>query len=327
MIRGILVLAALTLVLGAHTLPAGAVDPSSQALEWLHAQQRSDGSFGIGGQGSPAMTADVVYTLALIGEDPAGPHWSVNGRSALGALEALAVPYANRDAGQAGKVARAVASAGGNPRSFAGLDLIQVIQAAYDPSTGRYHPQLLYRHTLAIEGLLRSGQPVPERALEALLSAQLSDGGWFWSFDGVASDVDSTGRVLQVLAAHAGISCVPRLYRGVDFLATAQLEDGGWGVYSQQEPGNANSTALAIAGLKAVGADPASARFRKGQLTPEEALQAFQELAGSFVYTLLPGYEESRLLATLDALNAFGQPLRQASLCTPRYLPVLLAWS
>ena len=153
--------AALALILSLIALPARAASPAELALVWLHTQQRSDGSFGVGTLGSAGMTADVIYALVLVGEDPSGPAWSVNGHSALDALAALASPYASRDAGQAGKVARAVALAGGNPRSFGGLDLIRVIQTAYDPETGRYHPQLLFRHTVAVEGLLRSGETVP----------------------------------------------------------------------------------------------------------------------------------------------------------------------
>ena len=51
------------------------------------------------------------------------------------------------------------AAAGRNPRSFGGKDLIAIIEAAYDPLTGRYHPTFLFRHTLAIEALQRANLP------------------------------------------------------------------------------------------------------------------------------------------------------------------------
>ena len=301
--------------------------PVRLALEWLHTQQLPDGSFGVSGRGSAGLTADVVYVLALAGEDPGGPAWTVGGHSALDALAALAPSYAARDAGQAGKVARAVALAGGDPYHFAGLDLVSVIQAAYDSSTGRYHPTLLFRHTMAVEGLLRAGVAVPPEALAALFQAQLPDGGWFWAFDSQAgeSDVDTTGRVLQVLAEHAGVRCAAAYARAAAYLAAGQLDSGGWGVYAGKAPANANSTALAVTGLRATGYDPESSTFQKGGRGALETLLTFQEPSGAFVYVRQPGLEESRLVATVDALVALMQRQRDMPACRPGYLPLLQA--
>jgi len=305
-----------------------------RAIAWLHAQQAADGSFGFrrpDGSAIPSasITADAVYVLALLGENPAGAAWTPAGRSALDALATLAPTYVYNDAGQAGKVARAVARAGGDPRAFGGLDLVGVIQAAYDGATGRYHPALLYRHTLAVEGLLAAGAPPPQAALDALLQAQLPDGGWFWSFDGDESDVDSTGRVLQLLAGLLGWQCAPGYGRAASYLAAAQTATGGWGVYPPEppnpNPANANSTALAVAGLVAVGYDPAAPRFQKNGRGALDSLLAFQEASGAFVYIRQPGLEENRLMATIDALNALAQPMTAPSACRPLYLPLLIA--
>jgi hypothetical protein len=290
-----------------------------RALDWLHTQQLPDGGFGqrtpasssgkpsTGGYRSSAgVTADVVYVLALLGEDPAGPNWTVNGRSAMDALARLAPGYVNTDAGQAGKVASAVALAGGNPRTFAGIDLIKIIQGSYDPKTGRYHPLYEFRHTLAVEGLLRSGVPVPPAALDVLFKAQLPDGGWFWSFEGKKSDVDTTGRMLQVLAGVAKRQNPAAYGRAADLLARSQLAEGGWNVGYQAGPANANSTALAVGGLWAAGLDPQGARFEKKGRDAVELLLAFQEQSGAFAYIRQPGQEEVRLLATTDALGALA---------------------
>jgi hypothetical protein len=290
-----------------------------RAIDWLHNQQLPDGGFGQRLPGnvyrsSAGVTADVVYVLALVGEDPGSPRWTVGGRSALDALETLAPGYVNTDAGQAGKVASAVALAGRNPRAFAGIDLIKIIQDFYDPKTGRYHPLYEFRHTLAVEGLLRSGVQVPLAALEALFKAQLPDGGWFWSFEGTKSDVDTTGRVLQVLAGVARQRNAAAYARAADFLAQTQLAEGGWNVGYQIGAGNANSTALAVGGLWAAGFDPQGARFRRnvGAFPVErikgglDSLLAFQEWTGAFAYIRQPGQEEVRLLATTDALGALA---------------------
>lgn len=312
-------LLALLLVMAGALPVAGDTGPVPRAIAWLHTQQLPDGSFGArmaGGRYAPSVsaTADVVYVLAVHGEDPGSPAWSQNGTSLLDALARLAPDYTVADAGQAGKVARAVAAAGRNPRSFAGLDLIQRIQAAYDPRTGRYHPASLFRHTLAIEGLWWAGEKVPEAALRALWEAQLDDGGWSWSFDGTKSDVDTTGLVMQVLAGRIGARDEPALAQAAVYLCRQQQSTGGWGVGNVAGPANANSTALAIAGLRAAGYDLRTSAFRRGGRSALDALYAFQEPGGAFVYIQQPGKEESRLMATTDVLTAlaqrFSRPLR-----------------
>jgi hypothetical protein len=231
------------------------------------------------------------------------------------------------DAGRAGRVARAVSRAGRNPRSFAGLDLIAIIRSRYDPVTGRYQSVTpLYGHTLAVEGLLRASEAVPAAALDTLLAAQLPDGAWSWSFANTKSDVDSTGRVMQLLAGHAGLRCAAAYDRVRSYLAGAQTSAGGWGVYPppSTNPSNANSTALAVAGLRAAGFDPNGPLFQVGGQSALSTLLAFQEPSGAFVYIREAGKEENRLMATLDALAALAQPLAAPADCRPLYLPLLL---
>lgn len=310
------IIVALTLQLAlaaALPLPAGD-EPAARAIAWLQAQQLPDGSFGArlsGGRYAPSasVTADMVYVLSLHGENPSAPAWTQNGVSLLDALAALTPEYTAADAGQAGKVARAVAVARRNPRAFGGVDLVRRIQAAYDPQTGRYHPSSLFRHTLAIEGLWRAGEQVPRAALQALLDAQLDDGGWSWSFAGTKSDVDTTGQAMRVLAAQPGFRDDPALTRAALYLCRQQQPDGGWGVGNVVGPSNANSTALAVAGLRAAGYDPSGSAFRRNGRTGMDALRSFQEPGGAFVYVLAPGREESRLMATADALTALAQRL------------------
>ena len=326
--RRILALILVLSTLLVTTAPATrADDPMQRAIAWLHTQQLADGSFG-----SASVTADVVYVLAKAGEDAGGPAWTKGGKSALDALAALTPDYIiSGDAGYAGKVARAVAAAGRNPRNFAGTDLISVIQHAYDPATGRYHPSLLFRHTLAVEALLLAGEPVPTAALNALLAAQLPNGGWFWAFIDPGqidptkdqSDVDATGRVLQLLAGPAGVRCISAYARAAAYLAGGQLTSGGWGVRAGQTPENANSTGLVIAGLRAAGRDPGAAPFRTSAPIATATLLSYQEPSGAFVYIKEAGKEESRLMATTDTLVALLQPLVPAPTCRPTFLPLI----
>jgi len=328
--RMLVLILVLCTLLAAAAPAARADDPVQRAIAWLHTQQLADGSFS--GVGLEGVTADVVYALALAGEDPGGPTWTKGGKSALDALAALTPGYiASGDAGYAGKVARAIAAAGRNPRNFAGTDVISVIQHAYDPATGRYHPSLLFRHTIAVEALLLAGEPVPMASLNALLAAQLPNGGWFWAFVDPSeidpnkdqSDVDATGRVLQLLAGNVGVRCTAAFERAAAYLAGGQLASGGWGVRASQAPENANSTGLVIAGLRASGRNPDAAPFRTAGPTATATLLSYQEPNGAFVYIKQTGKEEGRLMATADALVGLLQPFTPAPICHPTYLPLI----
>ena len=179
-------------------------------------------------------------------------------------------------------------------------------------------------HTLAVEALRRAGEPVPNAAVNALLAAQLPNGGWFWAFIEPGqidpgkdqSDVDTTGRVLQLLAGPLGLQCLTATYgRAAAYLAGGQLASGGWGVRAGQAPENANSTGLVIAGLRASGRNSDAAPFRAAGQTATAALLSYQEPSGAFIYTKQAGKEESRLMATTDALVGLLQPLASTAIC------------
>ena len=125
----------------------------------------------------------MVYVLALAGEDPGGLTWTKGGEQRADAPAVLTPAFLVRgEAGPAGKVARAVAAAGRDPHNIAGMDVIDVIERAYIPTTGRYHPTQLFHHTLAVEGLLRAGEPVPSAAVNAAAARRASfpTAAWFW---------------------------------------------------------------------------------------------------------------------------------------------------
>ena len=324
-------LAVVVLLTTGLAAPAYADDDVSgaacRAVTWLRGQQKSDGGFGVTDESSAAVTADVVYVLALLGEDVDGQRWTAaSGESALDALQALSLPtYATSDPGQAGKVTRAVAAAGANPRNFGGIDLVETIEGFYDATTGRYHPNWLFRHTVAIEGLLRSGAGVPQAAYDTLIDSQLGDGGWFWSFDGEQSDVDTTGRVLLVMGDVAKTPAPSTYARAADWLKDAQLPGGGWNTGYIAGPANANSTALTIGGLSAAGFDVQAAGLRTDGKSALDTLLSFQEPSGAFVYVKETGMEESRIVATTDALSALTLLIQESSPCKPPYLPMILA--
>ena len=275
-----------------------------RGLDWLRTQQRADGSFGGG-----TVTADAVRAIALAGENPDGPAWTVGGTSALAALarQVSTLPALTNDAGVVGKLLRAVAAAGADPHDFGGVDLVARLGELYDPATGWYHAGSAFKHALALEGLAAVGEPVPFTATQALLAEQRADGGWGWPIGGDRSDNDTTGRVMCALA-RSGVSLThPAFVSATQYLEAKQLPDAGWGGFMEGSPSNSNSIALVMEGLLSVELDPRRPPFARltaqGMLaTPPDALLRFQEPSGAFVYT--EAQPESRLLAVLDVLPA-----------------------
>jgi hypothetical protein len=51
---------------------------------------------------------------------------------------------------------------------------------------------------------------------------------------------------------------------------------------------------------------------------------SYQEPSGAFVYIKQAGQEESRIMATADALVALLQPLAPTPVCRSTYLPLIL---
>ncbi len=285
-----------------------------RALAWLHTQQEEDGRFGRSHtvQDAPA-TADVVLAIALAGENPDSPLWSRGGRSALAALADLAPGYVGSDAGKAGKVVRAIVAAEADPRAFGGTDYIAIIQKAYNPATGLYHPDSLFRHLLAVQGMVAAGMPVPSGAIQAILASQGDDGGWGWVVPvtrTLHADVDTTGRALTTLVS-AGVPLTSTaILSATAYLARQQRADAGWGGQGSEGQTNSNSTALALQGLLAAGKNPEAPPWTRGAANPITALLALQEPGGAFAYSATQA--ESRLLATIDALHALALPFPQS---------------
>jgi hypothetical protein len=285
-----------------------------KALEWLHAQQRDDGGFGNGG-----ITADAVYAIALCGQGPDGAAWTKSGGSALDALESETPGYIagapdGGPAGELAKVIRAVQAAGGNPNSFAGMDLVEDLKATYAASTGKYHPFKVYSHDLALIALQTVSGTVPSLAVTTLENSQLGDGGWPWAWGATSADVDSTGLSMQAIIAGGGPSSPDITDHAADFLEDLRFPGGGYPDLATRPEPNCDSTSLAIQGQLATGGyrqEPLLFALETGAVTSSwDALLAFQEPAGSFVASA--SVPESRLLATLEAIHALTSPLYPA---------------
>jgi len=328
---------ALLLISSAIFAPVRAASPETGSLaerqvaierviDWFHAQQSDDGSIGNQNTGK---SCEVTWVVALTGEDPDGPAWTPANVSLLDACERdIPIYLLRRDVGRMGKVLRAVVAASADPHDFGGLDLITEIESKYDPATGLYDPNYLFRQDIAILALHEAGRPIPDAVLPALLAQQRPTGGWGWSVDlepedgfSDEGDLDSTARTLQVIRA-LGLSLNhPSYISAVEFITDLQNPDAGWG--DNEGPTNTNSTALTIEGLLAAGQDPEAPPYIQSNQTPVQTLFSLQEESGAFIYRV--GGEESRLLATIDAvpalLHTYPSDIPKPN---PLYLPIFI---
>lgn len=224
----------------------GPVPALRGALAYLRSIQGADGGFG------EALTGEVIMALAAAGEDP--QLWqSRAGRTLVEAALDLA-PKAD-NAGKAGRLALALAKAGRDPHRAGSVDLIAVIQAHYDRTTGLYDPSgNVWNQAYALWALAETGSQVPQEAIAWLVKSQNPDGGWGWN---AAAPSDSNSAALAVLALRAcGYPAESKeLVKAAAYLRNRQANDGGYRYDSSTQPpeGDANSTALVAQALAALG--------------------------------------------------------------------------
>ncbi|MEO8541455.1 MAG: prenyltransferase/squalene oxidase repeat-containing protein [bacterium] len=258
---------ALPLIVANAALPENASVLKGTA--YIRAHQTADGGLA----DSPGQNMDAIFALRAAGYDPAKE--TVGGKGPAEYLKANAAAVSG--AAAAGKAALGAKAAGLDPKSVNGVDLIARINAAYDSAKGTYAGDD-FSQSIAMLGLICTGNSVPAAAATALKSTQVAtDGGWGF---GGTSDPDTTAIVVQALLA-AG---VPRtdvsITKALAYFKAGQGTDGGFG-YDTSES-NASSTAFVVQALIALGENPEGADYTKSGVTPVGYLLGQQNDDGSF---------------------------------------------
>jgi hypothetical protein len=271
-------------------------DPASRAIAYLQTQQEADGSIA-GPSGSYADSELFAIAAAAAGYDPRAltAASGVSVMSYLAANVAGACPMAPADpgtsagAGDCGELIQAVEAAGEDPTAFGGVDLVSLLGGYYDPATGEYGDGEAFTQALAVQGLVAAGVPVPAAAVQFLVSAQDSDGGWDYrdyrddpnaATDYDASDTNSTSMVLMALDAAGDHG---RDAGGLAWLTGQQDGDGGF-PYQAGAGSDPDSTALVVQAIVATGGDPVAAGWTVGGSTPLGYLEATQAQDGGYTY-------------------------------------------
>lgn len=299
-IRAVAAMAAALFIFAAPVVSnaGGPSDALSNGARYIATTQQADGGFGGFGDG---QTFDAIFALRSAGVDPAQVRFG--GKSLVDFLNARAA--AQTQAAAAAKAAMAARAANLDPRSVNGTNLLAVVTAAYDPTTGRYAADD-FSHGISVLGLTCNSVDVPNGAVIALRTSQLADGGW--GFDGF-SDPDTTAVALQALIAAGTPSSDSSVRAALAYLESIQVPDGGWGFTPAES--NTSSTAYVVQSLLAAGIDLHGARF--GQpASPLDYLLSQQSADGSFA-GFDPAFATNQVLPALAGRSFCYAPVTPAS--------------
>jgi len=262
---------------------------AARAASWLVSQQNADGGWGASSDrdSAPEITAWAMLGLEAVGRSPLSV--SRGGRTPVDYLR-------NHldDLGSPGDYARTILALQGariDPRSFGGRNLIAALlerrrdDGSYEgwPGSTAY-AVIALREAGATGGLSQS--------ISWLARAQNPDGGW-GDLPKPPSTADGTAAAMQALPD------TDVAWQGLGYLRRHQRDSGGFATGGNGAV-NSQSTAWAVQGMIAVGADPDQATNGKSAL---EYLAARQDDDGHYRYSAssdqTPVWVTSQVLAAV----------------------------
>ena len=253
----------------AEAAPTGGTEA---AAAWLEGAQNEDGGWGEkkGDDSSQEMTGWAMLGLEAAGINPQDV--TTGGKSPLqflqGAISEVQSP------GDLARTILALEGAGVEPREFGGRNLVAALLAKrrQDGSYEGWPNSTAY----AVLALRSAGIANVADSVEWLREVQNEDGGW-GDVAGAPSNADGTGAVLQVLSPSS------KAAKGaVGYLRQVQQPGGGYRLGGNGAL-NTQSTAWAVEGLLAAGANPAE--FKRGGKSALEYLEDNQVGDGHYRYS------------------------------------------
>jgi energy-coupling factor transport system substrate-specific component len=254
----------------AEAAPTGGTEA---AATWLEGVQNDDGGWG---EKPGADSAQEMTGWAMLGLEAAG----VNPQDVTSGRGKSPVDFLQGAIGQVqspGDLARtilALEGAGVEPREFGGRNLVAALLAKRrkDGSYEDWPNSTAY----AVLALRSAGIANVSDSIGWLREVQNEDGGW-GDVAGSPSNADGTGAVLQVLSP-SGKSAKD----AIGYLRQTQQPGGGWRLGGNGAL-NTQSTAWAVEGLLAAGANPAD--FKRGGKSALDYLEGNQDADGHYRYS------------------------------------------
>jgi energy-coupling factor transport system substrate-specific component len=250
--------------------PAKAAGGVAAATTWLESAQNADGGFGssVGSDSSAAITGWTMLGLEAGGRNPLDVD-SVGGKTPVDYLRANLAEVSS--SGDLARTIVALEGAGVDPRSFAGHDLVdQLLKRRADNGSFEGWPGTT---SFAVIALRVAGAGL-DGTLSWLAGVQNADGGW-GDVPGQPSNADVTGSAMQAMPS----SKVAQ--GGLEYLRKHQRSGGGFALGGSGEV-NSQSTAWAVQGMIAAGADPAA--VTSGGKSALDYLASMQASDGHYRY-------------------------------------------
>jgi len=190
-------------------------------------------------------------------------------------------------------------ASGTDPHDFAGYDLVaEILGRQLEDGSFPYTPDGTQGESndtiFAILSLGPVHEPLVAEAIAAarewVVSAQLEDGGWYYSGSHPTSEVDMTGAAIEALVVAGPPAEEPAraayeeaIAEGLGYLKGSQLPDGGFpALPGTTEGGESNvaSTAWAVQAIWAVGQDPEAWTTGPEAREPLDYMESMQQPDG-----------------------------------------------
>jgi energy-coupling factor transport system substrate-specific component len=256
----------------ASALPARAEADTSSAAAWLSSVENGDGGWGASPQSdsSASITCWTVLGLEATGRNPLD--LSRGGHTPIDFLRAHVDELSS--SGDFARTILALEGAGLDPRSFGGKDLVSAL-AKRRAANGSYSgwPGSTAFAVIALRAAGAAGGL--DSSISWLVGVENGDGGW-GDVPGSPSTADGTGAVMQAIPGTSAAR------HGLGYLRNAQRPNGGFALGGSGGV-NAQSTAWAVQGTIAVGADPSSVTH--GGNSPLDYLAGLQQADGHYRYS------------------------------------------
>lgn len=247
---------------------------AGKASDYVRTLQNTDGGFPDFGAASTAgATIDASWAFNAVGIDPNTVRNS--GKSPADALSSMAASFSASSAGAAAKLVLGVQTLGLDATSFGGINPRAVMEANYDPATGKYGTDLFAQaYFMLAERNFSAG--IPAASIAYVESLQKADGGWE-DCCGFGEDTNTTGLIVRTLIAAGVPASDSHVVNGLAYLKASQQADGGC-PYAAPGASDPDSTAFCIQAIVAAGQSvEAGGPWDKGAgATPLRALVSFQ---------------------------------------------------
>jgi len=272
---------ALALCLAAPLLapPAGqARGGEGAAAKWLRAAQNRNGGYGTeprDADSSVGMTGWAMLGLEASGINPLDVRRA--GNTPVSYLRSNVAAITST--GDLERTIIALAGAGVEPRDFGSRDLVKELRNRRNRD-GSYQQQVnLTAYAILAQRAAKVERSKLAKSAQWLRRIQNKNGGW-GSVSGAVSEPDSTGAVVQALAAAPGGN--KQIKAAVKWLRSSQHGTGGWSLTGGASS-NTQSTAWAMQGLVAAGRNPGL--FRPKGTSPYDYLKRRQRSDGHYEYS------------------------------------------